>query len=279
MSLKRTKDEVVSGTADELLWWIEQREGKLQGAGSETMGVNPFMLPVVAALHGLDTQDELATLLMAAHLMQGHSTGFGKLLDEKLLPKVFGTTKLDKKFRKNTPPYSHSAFNEIDHLVTRPNGIELLSLKASPWTINLSTATELNKSFKGIRDSYITPYPGIYIGIAMGVTYGAPEALTDKYQILRGLRPDQRSKHMVDDLTQHVSVYAGREFWAWLNFGEMSTQDWVMEGILKATKSIDGPAVRKTHLINLAKQYSNLPAISSSGGAFNWESILERING
>ncbi|WP_416429186.1 hypothetical protein [Paenarthrobacter nicotinovorans] len=277
--MARTRDEVVSGTKKELLWWIDQREDKLQGAGSETMSVNPFMLPVVAALHGIDTQDELATLLMGAHLMQGHSTGFGKLLDEKLLPRVFGTTKLDKKFRSSTPPYSHSAFNEIDHLVSRPNGIELLSLKASPWTINLSTATELNKSFKGIRDSYITPYPGTYIGIVMGVTYGASTALTDKYQILRGERPDQRSKHMVDDLTAHVSVQSGSDFWAWLNFGERKTQDWVLEGILEATKTLAAPTMRKNFMVKLAKQYSNLPALTSTAAGFDWKSILRRING
>ncbi len=275
----RTQDEVVAGTKRELVWWIQQREKKLQGAGSETMSVNPFMLSVVAALHGIDNQDDLASLLMAAHLMQGHSTGFGKLLDEKLLPRVFGTTKLDKKFRQSTPPYSHSAFNEIDHLVIRPNGTELLSLKASPWTINLSTATELNKSFKGIRDSYIVPYPGTYLGIVMGVTYGASTALTDKYQILRGERPDQRSKHMVDDLTKHVTVQSGRDFWSWLNFGESDTQDWVLEGILEAVKTLAEPAVRKTYMVNLAKQYSNLPAITSVDAGFDWQSILRRING
>ena len=86
-------------------WWFGQRKQKLVEQLNETMSVNPFLLPFLFDYHDLDGFEKLADLLMAAHLMTGHATGFGKLVDEKILPNVFKTKKLDSSFRRlNSPP-------------------------------------------------------------------------------------------------------------------------------------------------------------------------------
>ncbi|EHU99879.1 type II restriction endonuclease [Escherichia coli DEC4D] len=41
------------------------------------------------------------------------------------------------------------------------------------------------------------------------------------------------------DIRDKVHVYAGKEFWSWLNNGEAETQHWVLEGIERAVKEAD----------------------------------------
>ncbi len=62
---------------------------------------------------------------------------------------------------------------------------ELLSLKAGKWTIQLTMAMQLNTSFNEI----ITNHPGLCKKIIVGVFYGKADDLTDKYEILRGIKP------------------------------------------------------------------------------------------
>jgi len=147
-------------------------------------------------------------------------------MDEKILPRVFGTTKLDAPFRRQSKIYSKSCFDEVDHLIQRKNRLpDILSLKAGKWTIQLTMAVQLNAAFSEIRNHHKNAFGQI----AVGVFYGTKEGLTDKYDILRGI--NRGKNHDVVDLTDQVFVYAGREFWSWLNDGEDNTQDWVMQGI------------------------------------------------
>ena len=106
------------------------------------MSVNPFMAPLVMGMHGFDGFAETASFMMGGHLATGHATGFGKLVDEKILPNVFGTVKLSAAFRSAHKPYQMSVFDEIDHIVTGPGGkANLLCLKAGRWTIQLTMVT------------------------------------------------------------------------------------------------------------------------------------------
>ena len=109
------------------------------------MAVNPFLAPLVIGLNGFTTFDELAAFLLGGYLSGGNNTGFGKLIDEKLLPQVFGTTKLGPAFRRENEILGGAFFDEIDRLVPGPNGtVRLLSLKSSRWTIQLAMAVNRN---------------------------------------------------------------------------------------------------------------------------------------
>jgi hypothetical protein len=275
----KTQTEIVSATESVVTTWLTLRARKFVEAQKDTMNVNPFMLPLVAALHGTDTVEEMGELLLGAHLIGGHNTGFGKLIDEKLLPAVFETSKLSAKFRATTPPYTQAAFNDIDHIVHRATYDDLLSLKASPWTLNLSVARDLNASFEQIRDHQMEPNPGKYGEIAMGVIYGTASALTDKYQILRGETKAQRSKHKVSDLTGTVNVYAGRDFWTWLNEGEQLTQDWLLEGILTAASKFGTASDQKSLVKAMVTDSKSLTKLGTTAGKLNWSAFLESING
>jgi hypothetical protein len=228
MSINR--QDVVRGCAEWATWWLEQREKKLRELLSGTMTVNPLMAPLVTQLHGLESGDQLVDLLVTSHLMTGHATGFGKLIDEKIIPNVFGAKKLSPEFRRTNPPFDESCFDDIDHVVVRQDGsIDLLSLKASTWTIQLAAAVQLNRAFSEISNRHRSKIRSINLG----VFYGRSGALSDKYDIARGV--NRGANHDVFDLTDFVEVHAGREFWAWLNDGEIETQDWVLEGMIVAS--------------------------------------------
>ena len=181
------RETVVLKVAGLVKWWISERIKKFSELGHGSMTVNPFMAPVVIALHSHIDFTALANMLIDGHFMLGHATGFGKLIDEKILPRVFRTTKLDKAFRRSKP-YDHAAFSEIDHLViTASGGISYLSLKQSRWTIQLTMAKEMNASFKILLDKRDAgEIPG-FDKIVVGVIYGTNETLTDKFSIIRGI--------------------------------------------------------------------------------------------
>ena len=272
----KSKQDVVDGVRLWTKWWINQRRLKLVNQLSESMSVNPFLLPFLFDYHDLDDFEGLADLIIASHLMIGHGTGFGKLIDEKILPQVFGTVKLDSTYRKTTNPYLYAAFNEIDHLITRQNGTkELLSLKAGRWTIQLTMAMQLNSAFNDI----VINHAGLCSKIVVGVFYGKAENLTDKYDILRGI--NRGANHSVIDLQQHVEVYSGRDFWKWLNDGENDTQEWVLQGIIEA---LEESKIHETSKELLAKFKAGVVAkyeadIREADGSLNWYKLLKKING
>jgi hypothetical protein len=279
---KIEKADVISGVSAQVVWWMGERQKKLAELRHQTMSVNPFLLPLIASIHTFNDFGELAEFLVAAHLSTGYATGFGKLVDEKILPKVFGTVKLDKEARR-VRPLSLSIFDEIDHIIPPAAGrsLKLLSLKAGRWTIQLTMAVQLNKAFEELitrRDSQ--RLDGFaFDEIAVGVFYGTKDGLTDKYDILRGI--NRGARHDVADLTKQVHVYAGREFWTWLNAGEELTQDWVLDGILhgfsSAEKSIGSLA---DLLIGFRKEFSQqFDTFVSVDGTIDWHGIIRKING
>jgi len=270
------KAKIVQDTKACLDWWIQTRARKILSANHQTMEVNPFIVPVSAALHNLSSNEEVSDFLLTGHFIGGHNTGFGKLIDEKLLPRVFGTTKLDRKSRIELK-LTAAAFNDIDHVVDTPDGRVLLSLKASKWTIQLGQAIGLNSSFKIIRglsqDKLVDARK-----VIVGTYYGKSDDLTDKYDILRGI--NRGAKHDVQDITDFVDVLSGRELWSWLGSDD-NTQDWIMEGIIEAIKQNETLITQVTGAT--AKMEKDFSARFPDNIDFNdteaWLGYLKRING
>lgn len=256
-------------------WWIRQRAAKIEQVEHGTMEINPFMAPLICALHGLKDARELAAFVTAGHFYIGHGTGFGKLIDEKILPQAFGTAKLDKAYRQANG-LTHPAFDDIDHIVTKADGTYLLSQKASRWTIQLGQAMGLNRSFKSLlamRDRGDIEFKKIVVG----VFYGNDADLTDKYRILRGITTG--AAHDVDDISADVEVHAGRSFWAWLA-GDSRAQEWVMRGILRAidaTRRVEAEAQDATDEIerDLTGMLSLVGDISTQA---DWVDFINAIN-
>ncbi len=246
------------------------------------MAVNPFLLPLIFGIHQFQNFAELAEFLVAAHLSTGYATGFGKLIDEKILPQVFGTTKLDKAARRNRP-FSMHVFDEIDHIIPPANGkpAKLLSVKAGRWTIQLTMAVQLNKAFKELLDLRDSEGLGTFTfdEIAVGVFYGTTDMLTDKYDILQGI--NRGAHHNVTDITKHVHVYAGREFWTWLNSGEQQTQEWVLEGILQGfTVAKESMGSLADLLAGYRKEFAQqFQTFVRPDHTIDWQGIIRKING
>lgn len=275
------KERVVSMVSMKIQWWVAQRRKKLAELQSESHAINPLLLPVVMNMHGFDSLFELSEFMLSGHLVEGHATGFGKLVDEKILSDVFGTIKLDARYRRENRPYGAAEFDNIDHLVPRPDGsYDLLSLKAGKWSIQLGQAVQLNGSFSVIvKNRAAGRYQPEFNDLVVGVFYGKSEDLTDKYRIIRG--EPTRSPHEVDDLTAHVQVLAGRLFWSWLNGGVDATQEWVLEGIIQgyteaarlgaSAAGLWGDYVRSFE----AKFNEHL----DGQGNVDWFALLKQING
>lgn len=271
----QTKNDIINKVKHCVIWWLNQRIKKLEEQLDESMSTNPFMMPFLFDYHAVDSFDDLINLCVDSHLFIGHATGFGKLIDEKILPHVFGTQKLDKAFRGATKPFNNSCFDEIDHYIRRADGKrQLLSLKAGKWTIQLTMAVKLNTDFNEILKNH----GEIVDEIVVGVFYGKKEDLTDKYDILRGI--NRGANHSVIDLTSNVSVRSGREFWAWLNNGELGTQEWVIDGIITALKE-EKIHEKQSVLLKAFKKgvFDKYEIDIKKGNELDWYKILKKING
>lgn len=267
---------VVEGVKAQAAWWLNERLKKIRQEKHDTMEVNPFMAPLISALHGHSDFLELADFLLGGHFAIGHATGFGKLIDEKVLPAVFGTTKLDKATRARGI-FNKPCFDNIDHVVYK-NGKEiLLSLKASRWTIQLGQAVELNKSFKDIRALFETAEHS-HDQVVIGVFYGHARNLTDKYRLVQGI--SLGANHNVHDLQDYVTVLAGKEFWSWLG-GNPDTQLWVMEGIQQGIEAKRNDLMEAQTLLaefrnSFARRYATF---INPDGTIDWVGILKAANG
>ncbi len=273
---KFDRTHVVTETARQVRWWLTERLKKFRNLSHESMAINPFMAPAIMALHSHARFGDLAELLLGGHFMTGHSTGFGKLVDEKLLPNVFQTTKVDKGFRA-TPPYDSELFDEIDHLVGKGSSTVLLSLKASRWSIQLTMAKQLNRTFYQLVTARANGEVQ-FKQIVVGVIYGKHEGLTDKYRIIRGINTG--AHHAVVDIQKHVEVVAGRGLWTWLNGGEAKAQDWVVDGILEAIRQAkDELAEAKMHLESYKAKFSDNFRRHVTADGIDWHAIVREING
>jgi hypothetical protein len=275
------KEQIVAKVSEKVIWWIGRRRDKLSELEHSSHAVNPFLLPIIMKMHGFDSLNQLSAFMLSGHLVEGHATGFGKLVDEKILADVFGTIRLDGAFRGANRPYGASEFDNIDHLVPRPDGsFDLLSIKAGRWSIQLGQAVQLNSSFNIIAmNRAARRYQPEFRDLVVGVFYGKDEDLTDKYRIIRG--EPTRSQHEVHDLTKHVKVLAGRPFWSWLNGGVDETQESVLEGIIRG---YDRFAEANGSLAGLWDGFVSSFERSfgdqlDSEGNVNWYELLRHVNG
>ncbi|MFT8512610.1 MAG: PmeII family type II restriction endonuclease [Liquorilactobacillus satsumensis] len=270
------KEYIVDGVSKEIEWWLDQRIKKIREDRHDTMEINPFMAPLIFAIHGHESFYDLADFLLGGHFSIGHATGFGKLIDEKILPKVFGTIKLDKKLRSRGI-FNEACFDNIDHVVNKNGKEYLLSLKASKWTIQLGQAVELNRSFKEIRDLFFAAQH-THDHIIIATFYGKTENLTDKYRLVKGI--SFGADHKVYNLENYVTVLSGVRFWSWLG-DHPDTQFWVLEGILKGIERRKEALQEAQELMhNFRKSFSDkYSRFINKDHTINWKGFLEHSNG
>src|SRR5215203_1216838 len=270
------RNSVVDGVAVEVLRFAENRRRKLEDSRHTTMAENPFLNPLIMELNGYESLADLATFVIGGHLSGGHATGFGKLVDERIVPNVFGTQKLTRAFRKQHPPYNAPMFGVIDHLRPKPKGNQdLLPLKAGRWSIQLGQALNMNHSFARLLDAREAGAIK-FDRIVIGVLYGKEETLTDKFQIARGIGP-----HDAVDIRDHVDIRAGRQFWSWLNEGIEETQEWVMDGFLVGIRAAREELGSAAELMSAYERSyeARLSRHVDGDGSIDWHGLLREING
>jgi|GEM_PF-938219 hypothetical protein len=265
--------ECVAGTAKETSLFLGRRLRKLRTQIGGVLNVNPFLMRALKDFHQITDQLSLAQFLLTSHLGGGHATGFGKMIDEKVLPHVFQTKRLDSTCR-DVSPYNKEIFDDIDHLVTKSDGVYLLSLKAGAWSIQLGQAMGLYRHFLALGEQGLQSR-----GIVVGVFYGHKGLLTDKYRVVKGENIRHQSEMRKLD---YVEVKAGAAFWSWLNDDEKATQEWILEGIAKGAdefmantpdmKEVAGGAAHRL-VLELREKYG-----LSAAGAIDWLFLLHAVN-
>ena len=168
-------------------------------------------------------------------------------------------------------------FGVIDHLVPRPDGTQdLLPLKAGRWSIQLGQALNMNVGFSELVDAREAGEVN-FDQIVIGVLYGTDAGLTDKFQIARGIT----DRHSVVDIRDHVEIRAGREFWKWLNGGVEETQEWVMDGFLKAIHEARDELGSAADAVEAYTQsYLHiLERHRRDDGTMDWHGLLREVNG
>lgn len=268
------QEQVIEGVAVLVEEFLLRRFKKLETDISAFLNVNPLLLSALRDFHSFRTIRDVADFLFIAHMSQGHATGFGKLVDEKILPQVFGTVKLTETARQERRLLA-AAYNEIDHIVNPDSEDEwsLLSVKAGAWTIQDTAAHNLYHAFKQIGDFQLYGKE-----IVVGVFYGTAEDLTNKYAILRGVNPRQQEQFVI---LNYVRVLAGREFWSWLNGDVADTQLWVLEGTRqgsnRAFAHADSEIVTNAPQ-KLAEELAQKYHLDINA-EIDWRSLLIAING
>jgi len=268
-----TRTEVIDGMAHETALFLGRRLRKLRTKISGVLNINPFLLCALRDFHSITDQRSLADFMLIWHLGGGHATSFGKMIDERVLPIIFKTVRLDATFR-HEQPYSTPPFDDIDHLVNRADGQYLLSLKASSWTIQYGQAMGLYRNFLELGQLNLQGR-----GVVVGVFYGHKGLLTDKYRIVRG---DNVRRQDVLHRLGYVDVKAGQVFWSWLNNDRQGTQDWILAGIEEGAAKfsqanqdlsivVGGAA---TQLVQELQAKYHLPM----DGSIDWTFLLHAIN-
>lgn len=268
-----TRPQIVAGTSRETALFLARRLRKLRTEISGVLNINPFLMRALRDFHGITDQQSLADFMLIWHLGGGHATSFGKMVDEKLLPNVFGTVRLDSTFR-HEPPYNTAPFDDIDHLVTRRDGEYRLSLKASSWSIQYGQAMGLYRNFLELGEQGLQG-----AGVVVGVFYGNKSLLTDKYRIVRGENVRRQATLRRLD---YVIVKAGAEFWSWLNDDEPGTQEWLLEGIEAGAAEFSRNTPDMGRVVNGAAAQLVLELRRKYGlpedGSIDWRFLLHAIN-
>src|SRR5438093_3265797 len=99
------RNRIVELSSNEIALFLSRRLRKLRTHISGVLNINPFLLRALKDFHQITDQKSLADFMLIWHLGGGHATSFGKMIDERLLPNVFNTVRLDSTFR-HEPPYN-----------------------------------------------------------------------------------------------------------------------------------------------------------------------------
>lgn len=183
---------------------------RLSGGASDRIKINPYLLPIVAALAPSITagtgRRAAASYLVTARFIAGIETSAGKLFDEQFMAilggqpvpdkdkylrlkseistvgrrhKDWGKDRIEaekKRLQAEAEPLSWLA--EFDSLIVRDESKYYVSLKLGPWTINDTMAREMATAFGVAVSNGVTP--------VLGIIYGTEEDLSNKPDIVMG---------------------------------------------------------------------------------------------
>ena len=139
---------------------------------------NPFLLLITAPVYNIFSPFEVAERLQFAKAFHGDDTAFGRLAEDKFL-KILGATSPPEKKSADKP--TRDLWSPIDLDITIEGNRFLMSIKAGPWTMNQSHASEMIGNFKRLHES-------TGANIIIGITYGRYRNLNNKPALVqRGL--------------------------------------------------------------------------------------------
>lgn len=159
------------------LEFVERRFNKMRALQSvEDYQLNIFLLLMMAPAYNINSPYDLAEHLQTGEMPHGDSTGFGKFVENHILP-IFGVEEVPEK-RRDQPRATRDLFSPIDAQMTIENTFYYTTWKAGPWTMNQSHANEMISSFPIIHEQTGSD-------IILGVFYGRYEQLNNKPALVR----------------------------------------------------------------------------------------------
>jgi hypothetical protein len=131
---------------------------------------NPFLLLITAPVYNIYSPYEVAERLQLGKAFHGDDTAFGRMAEEKYL-NIFGARPPMEKSSED--PAVRRRWSPIDLELTIDGQRNLMSIKAGPWTMNQSHASEMIRSFKQLHEETGAK-------ILIGITYGRYKNLNNK---------------------------------------------------------------------------------------------------
>jgi hypothetical protein len=139
---------------------------------------NPFLLLITAPVYNIYSPFEVAERLQFGKAFHGDDTAFGRLAEDKFLKILGAKTPLEKKSPTKT---IRDLWSPIDLELDVEGKRYLMSIKAGPWTMNQSHATEMIGNFAQLHAE-------TGANIIIGITYGRYKNLNNKPSLVqRGL--------------------------------------------------------------------------------------------
>lgn len=131
---------------------------------------NPFLLLITAPVYNIFSPFEVAERLQFAKAFHGDDTAFGRMAEEKFL-NIIGATPPPEKKSKDAD--ERRLWSPIDLQAEIEGKRFLMSIKAGPWTMNQTHASEMIANFRKLHES-------TGANIIIGITYGRYKNLNNK---------------------------------------------------------------------------------------------------
>ncbi|HWH61091.1 MAG TPA: PmeII family type II restriction endonuclease [Terriglobales bacterium] len=203
-------DGLVKQFEDETFAFLERRFEKLAVEFDDISktNFNPFLLLITAPVYNIFSPFEVAERLQLAKAYHGDDTAFGRMAEDKFL-NILGATHPPEKKSKDAG--IRNLWSSIDLHANIEGKRYLMSIKAGPWTMNQSHATEMIGNFSKLHEA-------TGANIIIGITYGRYRNLNNKPALVgRGLgKPDWYDFLVGKDFWEFVSGVEGvhREIFA-----------------------------------------------------------------